>query len=159
MKLLLAAGALVLPVLLAGVLSGCAPSVTQTITYVEHADTDAVGDVAPEGDSVGDTLGFANPVYDADNQVQVGTDNGSCIRTAAGEAWECIWTLILPDGQITVEGPFYDAKDSMMAVTGGTDAYREVRGQMLLHSRNDQGSEFDFTYTLILPPPATAQAK
>ena len=155
MKLLLAAGALVL----AAVLSGCAPSVTQTITYVEHADTDAVGDVAPEGDSVGDTLGFANPVYDADNKEQVGTDNGSCIRTAVGEAWECIWTLTLCDGQITVEGPFYDAKDSMLAITGGTDAYREVRGQMDLHSRNDKGSEFDFTYTLILPPPLTAQAK
>ena len=155
MKLLLAAGMLVL----AAFLAGCAPSVTQTITYVEHADTDAVGDVAPEGDSVGDTLGFANPVYDADNKEQVGTDNGSCIRTAVGAAWECVWTLTLWDGQITVEGPFYDTKDSVLAITGGTDAYREARGQMDLHSRNAKGSEFDFTYTLILPPPLTAQVK
>ena len=155
MKLLLAAGALVL----AASLSACAPSVPTTMTFVEHADTDVVGDVAPEGDSVGDVLGFANPVYDADNKIQVGTDNGACTRTAVGEAWECMWTLTLPDGQITVEGPFYDAKDSIMAITGGTDAYREARGQMSLHSRNAEGSEFDFTYTLILPPPLQVNAQ
>jgi hypothetical protein len=29
----------------------------------------------------------------------------------------------LPDGQITVAGPLYDAADSVLAVTGGTGAY------------------------------------
>src|SRR5512137_1612939 len=51
------------------------------LQLVEHADTDTVADIAPSGDSVGDVLGFANPVFDAANQKQVGSDNGSCVRT------------------------------------------------------------------------------
>jgi hypothetical protein len=71
-----------------------------------------------------------------------------CIRTAAPGAWECIWTLSLGDGQITVEGPFLDASDSTLAITGGTGLYAHATGEMLLHSRNAQGSEYDFTYTI-----------
>ena len=138
-------------VLLAVLLVGCAGGgpATTTLHVIEHADTDAVGDVAPEGDSVGDTLGFANPVYDESNTQQLGTDNGFCVRTAVGEAWECVWTINLAEGQITVEGPFYDAKDSMLAITGGTGEYSQVRGEMTLHARNAQGTEFDFTYTIV----------
>ena len=137
--------------LIAVILVACASSgpVTTTLHVIEHADTDTVGDVAPESDSVGDTLGFANPVYDESNAQQLGTDNGFCVRTAVGEAWECVWTINLALGQITVEGPFYDAKDSTLAITGGTGEYSQVRGEMTLHARNAQGTEFDFTYTLI----------
>jgi hypothetical protein len=66
-----------------------------------------------------------------------------------GKAWECFWTLSLSDGQITVEGPFFDAGDSTLAVTGGTGAYAGVRGEMGLHARNAEGSEYDFRYKLI----------
>lgn len=141
---------LVLVVLVGSVLlaaCGSAPSKT-TLKVVERATTDTVGDVAPEGDSVGDVLGFANEVYDEANQNKVGTDNGTCVRTAAPGAWECIWTLTLSDGQITVEGPFYDTGDSTLAITGGTGAYVHVTGEMLLHARNAEGSEYDFTYTI-----------
>jgi hypothetical protein len=56
---------------------------------------------------------------------------------------------MLADGQITVEGPFLDAGDSTLAVTGGTGAYAGVHGEMQLHSRDAKGSEYDFTYKLI----------
>jgi allene oxide cyclase len=55
--------------------------------------------------------------------------------------------LTLADGQITVEGPFYDAGDSTLAITGGTGAYVHTTGEMLPHARNAQGSEYVFTYT------------
>lgn len=121
---------------------------SETIALVEHADTDTVRHIGPasEEDSVGDVLTFANPVFDSANQKQVGTDNGQCVRTAAGKAWECIWTVSLDGGQITVEGPFYDGKDSILAVTGGTDEYDDASGQMRLHARNDEETEYDFTY-------------
>lgn len=121
----------------------------RTIHVVEHADTDTVVDIGPAGDSLGDVLAFANPVFDAENKKQVGTDSGHCIRTKVGSTFECFWTLFLEDGQITVEGPFFDTKDSVLAITGGTGAFKVVRGQMKLHARNAQGSEFDFVYQLV----------
>lgn len=119
-----------------------------TIVLVEHADTDVVVDLGETGDTAGDQLSFGNPVYDAENATQVGTDQGFCVRTVVGKAWECVWTVTLEDGQITVEGPFFDAADSVMAITGGTGAYMGASGQMKLHARNAEGTEFDFTYEL-----------
>ncbi len=138
-------------VFVAVLLAACGDgSDSETIALVEHADTDTVRHIGPasEEDSVGDVLAFANPVFDEANKEQVGTDNGQCIRTAAGKAWECIWTVSLDGGQITVEGPFYDGKDSTLAITGGTDEYNDASGQMKLHARNDEETEYDFTYEL-----------
>jgi hypothetical protein len=118
------------------------------LALVERATTDAVVDVGAEGDSAGDLLTFANEVYDKDNAAKVGTDSGWCIRTAAGVSWECFWTLMLADGQITVAGPFLDAGDSTLAITGGTGAYAGARGELKLHARNPEGSEYDFTYLI-----------
>ena len=118
------------------------------LKLVEHATSDAVTDLGAKNDSAGDVLTFANPIFDAKNEKQVGTDNGWCIRTVAGKAWECFWTLSLAKGQITVEGPYLDAGDSVLAITGGTGAYSNVRGEMALHARDAKGSEYDFVYTL-----------
>jgi allene oxide cyclase len=93
-------------------------------------------------------LGLAHPVFDEANKTKVGSDQGYCIRTVPGKAWECLWTLTVKDGQITVEGPFLDAGDSVLAITGGTGKYAAARGQMKLHSRNEKGTEYDFHYEL-----------
>jgi len=119
-----------------------------TIAVVEHAATDAVTDTGAPGDTAGDLLTFVNPVYDAANAKQVGTDQGYCVRTEVGRSWECFWTISLADGQITVEGPFLDKGDSVLAITGGTGRYAGARGQMKLHARNEKGSEYDFVYEL-----------
>ena len=119
-----------------------------TIAVVERATTDAVTDLGAKGDSAGDLLTFSNEIYDAGNEKKIGSDNGWCIRTVAGKAWECFWTISLPKGQITVQGPFYDASDSVLAVTGGTGSYTHARGQMTLHARDEKGSEYDFKYSL-----------
>jgi allene oxide cyclase len=133
-----------------GSIAGCGDgSNTSTIKLVEHAETDVVRHIGPasEEDSAGDVLAFANPVFDEANKEQVGTDNGQCVRTAPGKAWECIWTVKISGGQITVEGPFYDGgKDSQLAITGGTDEYKDASGQMTLHARNPAETEYDFTY-------------
>lgn len=115
---------------------------------IEHATSDAVTDLGAKDDSAGDLLTFANDIFDTDNKTKVGTDNGYCIRTVAGKAWECFWTVTLPKGQITVEGPFLDAGDSVLAITGGTGIYGMARGEMALHARDAKGSEYDFVYTI-----------
>ena len=127
----------------------CASALAETkITVIEHATTDTVTDTGAKGDTVGDVLTFANPIFDAANQKQVGTNQGFCVRTQAGKSWECWWTLSLADGQLTVEGPFLDKGDSVLAVTGGTGKYSTARGQMKLHARDEKGSEYDFVYEL-----------
>jgi hypothetical protein len=134
-----------------GLFAGCGGgSDTTTMHLIEHAETDTVRHIGPanQEDSIGDILAFANPVFDSENKEQVGSDNGNCTRTAVGKAWECIWTLTLKGGQITVEGPFYDSKDSFLAITGGTDEYDEASGEMKLHARNPEETEYDFIYEI-----------
>jgi Allene oxide cyclase len=118
-----------------------------TIHVIEHALTDAVTNGS--GDAVGNILTFNNPVLDSSNTENVGSDQGYCVRIEVGKSWECVWTTFLAGGQITVEGPFLDTADSTLAVTGGTGAYRNVRGSMELKARNAAGTEFDFVFHLI----------
>lgn len=105
--------------------------------------------VRAEKDSLGDILAFSNPLYDESNTNNVGTSNGVCFRTAVGSTYECFWTATLPEGQLTVQGPFFDKKDSTLAITGGTGDYDQARGQMAVHARNAAGTEYDFTYTIV----------
>jgi len=114
---------------------------------IEHATTDATTDTGAAGDTAGDVLTFANQVFDRTDAHVVGTDQGYCIRTVAGKSYECNWTTILAGGQITVEGPFLDAGDSTLAVTGGTGRYRHARGVMNLHSLAG-GTKFRFEFHL-----------
>lgn len=119
------------------------------IHVVEHATTDSISNTGGgPGDSVGNILTFSNEVFDVNNSTKVGSDQGYCVRLIVGESWECNFTTLLANGQITVEGPFYDTRDSVMAVTGGTGAYANVRGSMELKSRSG-GTEFDFIFHLI----------
>jgi allene oxide cyclase len=118
-----------------------------TIHVVEHALTDAVSN-GSSADALGNVLTFANPVYDSADAKKVGTDNGFCVRTVKGKAWECMWTTFLAAGQITVEGPFSDTGNTKLAVTGGTGAYAASRGFMELRYHNKKGTEFDFVFHL-----------
>jgi allene oxide cyclase len=118
-------------------------------TVVERAITDTTADTGPAGDSLGDVLAFGNPIYNAGNTVKIGSDNGSCIRTAVGAAYECNWTTTLAGGSLVVEGPFYDTHDSQLAIIGGTGRYVGASGQMTLHARNAAGSAYDFTFDLL----------
>ena len=115
-----------------------------TIHVIEHATTDTV-----DVDAVGHVLTFANDVFDSADHVKVGTDQGYCVRITVGASWECNFTTFLPDGQITVEGPFSDTGGTVLSVTGGTGAYRNSRGSMELRYDNPQGTEFDFEFKLV----------
>jgi allene oxide cyclase len=119
-----------------------------TIHVIEHADTDAVTN-GTAGDDAGNILTFANDVFNAADTSKVGSDQGYCVRIVVGKSWECNWTTFLPGGQITVEGPFLDAGDSVVAITGGTGVYRNARGWMDLKYHNPAGTKFDFVFHLI----------
>jgi allene oxide cyclase len=125
-----------------------APAYAEQLTVVEHAKSDATAHIGKSADNRGDVLTFSNDVFDVSDNAKVGTDQGFCIRIVVGKAFECLWTTSLAGGQITVEGPFLDAGDSVLAVTGGTGKYADARGQMTLHARDAKGSEYDFRFTL-----------
>ncbi len=148
----LAAGALVASVaIVSSIVSvGLAgPNVTR-ITVVERATTDTVVDLTANGDSTGDLLTFHNDVYDETNTEIVGTSHGECVRIEVGVSWQCRWTTTLDSGSITVEGPFLDAGPSVLAVTGGTGAFRAARGSMRLSLHDALGTEFNFVFRLLL---------
>ncbi len=120
-----------------------------TMIFVERASTDTVSVHAGKAaDNVGDILTFTNDVYDAGNETKLGYDQGYCVRMVAGKSWECHWTLVLAQGQISVDGPFLDAGDTTLAVTGGTGTYMGASGEMKLHARDAKGTAYDFTYRL-----------
>lgn len=149
MRLAIATVVLVAAVIAATALAASSGTSARTIKVVEHATTDAVTDTGKKGDTAGDLLTFANQVFNAGDAKQVATDQGWCIRTVVGKAWECFWTTSLTGGQITVEGPFYDAGPSKLAITGGTGAYAGARGWMALSAANQQATKYNFVFHVL----------
>jgi hypothetical protein len=146
----LAAGVAAGAVIQAAAFGGTAATIQKptTVHVIEHALTDTLVDIGRKGDTTGDLLTFHNPVFNKANSAQVGRDQGQCVRIAKAVSWECTWTTFLPGGHITVEGPFFDARNSVLAITGGTGVYRNARGAMQLESRAG-GTQFDFVFRLI----------
>jgi hypothetical protein len=140
----------IVPVAAAGLMASGPAAIAepQELKMVEHATTDAVTDTGAKGDSAGDILTFANEVFDADDKNKIGTNQGVCFRTLPGKAWECFWTLSLEKGQLTVEGPFYDSGDSVLAITGGTGEFAGALGEMALSARGTDGKAYNFTYRI-----------
>lgn len=119
-----------------------------TVHVIEHAITDTEIPTGGGKDVKGNILTFNNPIFNAANSKQVGHDEGFCTRLAPKQGiYECLWTTFLAGGQITVQGPFYDTRNSVLSITGGTGAYRNARGQMKLVSRNG-GKAYDFVFQL-----------
>jgi allene oxide cyclase len=139
---------LYLGVALASVVTLITPAVAgDSVSVVERVASEMTVDLGAKGDSLGDLLVFANPLYDADNRAQVGADQGYCVRVIVAKAWECTWTVLLKDGQITAQGPIVDKADSVMAITGGTGKYAGAKGTLMVHPRNAES--YDFKYQLL----------
>jgi len=140
----------ILPACAALLMAGSVAVASEKIALVEHPANETTVHTSKAGtDAVGDILSFANPVFDAANKQQVGSDQGFCVRTVAGKSWECMWTLSLEEGMITVEGPFHDTGDSIFAITGGTGKYEGAKGHMKLHLRAGQPEAYEFSYELL----------
>ncbi len=141
--------------LAAGALTGAAPSLARTahassttVEVVEHAITDTEIPTGGGKDVKGNILTFNNPVFNPANTKQVGHDEGFCTRIAPKQGiWECLWTTFINGGQITVQGPYYDTRNSTLTITGGTGTYENASGEMKLVSK-DGGKEYDFIFEL-----------
>ena len=115
---------------------------------IEHAITDKEIPTGGGKDVKGNILTFNNPVFNVPTPTRSDTTRGSARRIAPKKhIWECLWTTFLKAGQITVQGPYYDNRNSVLSITGGTGAYRNTRGEMNLNAR-DGGKEYDFIFHL-----------
>jgi allene oxide cyclase len=111
------------------------------IHVIEHAPP-------PNMRMVGDVLTFANPIFDGRDVNMIGRDQGFCLDITLTKSSECVWTTILPGGQISAEGPLSDTKTSLVAITGGTGKYQAARGWAEEKAHNEAGTKFDVIFHL-----------
>ena len=102
-------------------------------------------DQGKKGFSAGDRFTFADDLYAWGTKKKVGTDGGDCVVTwmKGDEAsLQCVATLTLKGGQITVQGTSTGSEGTApftVAVTGGTGMYRGATGVLTV----DEGEKSD----------------
>ncbi len=100
-------------------------------------------DTGTPGLSPGDIVVVRDGVL-RENGSSAGTFNQVCtlVKVAGNpftSEYECIGSLALENGTITMQGPFVPAKaEQTAAVTGGTGEYRTARGEVVVRSEADE---------------------
>lgn len=90
-----------------------------------------------EGESrLGDHFVHHDVLRDGDGK-DIGRDAGLC-TLVSDTSHQLNVTMELPDGCITAQG-FVREEVGLLAVTGGTEAYRNVRGDVLISRRSEEG--------------------
>ena len=78
------------------------------------------------------------------NGAAAGSYNQVCTLASLGASpftseFECVGSVTLKDGTITMAGPFVPAKaEQSAAITGGTGEYRTARGEIVIRAEADQ---------------------
>lgn len=129
-------GAATLGVGLAQAGEGSAPGKTVVIHLVVPTTGPLVkfNDFDHNGLTLGDTLTVISPLFDKSQTRRMGTAYGECIvagrRLLEGTPYDCTYVLRLKRGTITTHGlDPHGRSDVFFAITGGTGAYAEARGQ------------------------------
>jgi Dirigent-like protein len=147
--------------LLAGLMvfrSASAIDSARTITVIAPDTEQRRLDFRPKGPSQGDLLVFAGPLRNAANTRTIGRIDGTCVTTSnpAGpeeERHHCTITSSFdranpPGAEIAIQGVGRVlAEDVLMAVTGGTRNFQNVRGQALVDYTT--AGQITITYNLI----------
>ncbi|MER5488413.1 hypothetical protein ABT024_35075 [Streptomyces sp. NPDC002812] len=90
--------------------------------------------VTPGSVSQGDEVVVRSDLFDEAHN-KVGETHGTCTTTRGGadEAEQCLVTYVLPDGQLTTQGIYFNYLDQGpfdSAITGGTGKYEKARGSV-----------------------------
>jgi hypothetical protein len=150
------AGALVVAIVGFGLAAASPAKSVRSFTALEPYDqqTATVLDLGDPGLSTGDLGTFGGEIYSADGSVDIGHENSECVVGVIGQQTfqlACSGYFVLQGGQITLQGtidlgldtPLGAMKKAMSlrtsptgelefhwAITGGTDRYEGVRGQL-----------------------------
>jgi hypothetical protein len=104
---------------------------------------------------IGGQFAFTDDVsrLDDPNKTRIGEHAGFCtlVRVTPGNApdvFQCEATFELPDGQVTARGlvaiPRSNGDTDAFAISGGTGAYDNIRGEVRNTQRSDTESDFEF---------------
>ena len=138
--------------------SASAITTARTITVIAPDTEQSRIDVKPKGPSQGDLLVFAGPLRNAANTRTIGRIDGTCVTTSnpAGpqeERHHCTIATSFdrrnpPGAEIAIQGVGRVlAEDVLMAVTGGTRDFQNVRGQALIDYTTT--GQITITYSLL----------
>jgi hypothetical protein len=112
-------------------------------------------DIGPAGFSPGDLYVFSEDVFfSSDPTTKIGQADGRCTLIDPAKArFGCTIITTLPKGDITTEGTLINIPGSTStgAVTGGTNLYRNARGEGTLVLGGPQGPH-QVTFQLIVIP-------
>ncbi|MGW6559633.1 allene oxide cyclase barrel-like domain-containing protein [Streptomyces hydrogenans] len=107
---------------------------TRTLTFLAEVQQLTRFPVTPGSVSQGDRVVVRSDLFDEAHN-KVGETHGTCTTTRGGadEAEQCLVAYVLPDGQITTQGVYFDYIDQGpfdSAITGGTGKYEKARGSV-----------------------------
>jgi hypothetical protein len=116
---------------------------TTTLRLVGHETATAQLDLGPPGPSLGDETVFSGALSRPGGHREIGHFEGTltAVTPDANPRFLASVVLALPDGQITVQGElnFATQTEFVHAITGGTDGYRNARGEFHFHDTAQQG--------------------
>jgi hypothetical protein len=131
-----------------------------TTRVVQEADLD----LGASGPSVGDRFVFSDDVFRGGHLV--GISGGECIvvrlepdpvppgQEPTSATLNCVATIRLPEGQVTLQGLVTFSEEAgpsfVVAITGGTGAYRTAHGQATLTEDEDEDTPDQLRLELIL---------
>ncbi|HEX2179188.1 MAG TPA: hypothetical protein VHL54_06680 [Actinomycetota bacterium] len=130
-----------LPGLASGSPTNTGPAEGKVIRLVERIQAFELDDRGVSGASLGDRVIFSSDLFTEDGKA-AGRDGADCVvirleHAAPAEERQvvnCTVSVELSDGQITFQG-LAQGLNNTFAVTGGTGAYRNARGQAFVRDR------------------------
>jgi hypothetical protein len=127
---------------------------TTTLRLIGHETANAQLDLGAPGPSLGDQAVFSGQLFGHGGHRSIGHFEGTltAVTPDANSRFLASVVLALPRGQITVQGELNFATQTKFvhAITGGTGAYRDARGEFHFH---DTGKGGVLAITLQLDPP------
>lgn len=122
-----------------------------TLTVLTKTREQEVVDLGPRGPSQGDLRVVNAPLYNASGKQRIGRLDVFCVTTDPADKpdekvnmTECTYTYTLQGGEISVQGATGIPKLSepppraIEAITGGTDKYAGVRGEVRYERRGNK---------------------
>jgi hypothetical protein len=113
------------------------------------ADQEQTAHISQKDDAPGDIMTFKGVLTDPANKKRLGTEYGQCIRVdTTDKVWQCSFTFVLSEGQLSLVGAYFDTGESQFAVTGGTGSFVGAKGTMRESARGTNPETYLMTVDL-----------